>query len=229
MSRNRPKIPSKYGWFGVVAAGALALSGCGSAQGPASGTAGNSRSGSEVIELAPSGSIGRLQIDQSTNAEIRSAVGEPALVRTGHVVSGYPSYLALGFSCSVKSETVANSFRIGSGHYVVCGTVFYVNQETKRLAGLVTTSHAFRLSDGIKVGMSVRRAERLAHQRAVSGCLQGFQVPATAGGDPIWVDVAGGSDVIREHNGVSLLEVRGGYVDSLTQNSGNHSVGLTFC
>lgn len=229
MFRNRPEVLSKNGWFGAVAAGALVLSGCGSAHKLSSGPTENSSSGSEVIELAPSGGIGRLQIDQSTSSEIRSTVGEPALTRTGRVVSGYPSYLALGFSCSVKSETITNSFPIGSGHYVVCGTVFYVNQETKRLAGVVTTSHAFRLSDGIKVGMPVRRAERLAHQRAVSGCLQGFQVPAAGGGDPIWVDVEGGRNVYREHNGVGLLEVRGGHVDSLTQNSGSHSVGLTFC
>lgn len=229
MSCNRPRVLSKYVWVWVAAAGTLVLSGCGSPHELSSGPTGNSRSGSEVIELAPSGSIGRLQIDQSTNAEIRSAVGEPALVRTGRVVSGYPSYLALGFSCSVKSEAIANSFPVGSGRYAVCRTVFYVNQKTGRLAGLATTSHAFRLSDGIKVGMSVGRAESLAHQRAESGCLRGFQVPATEGGDPIWVDVAGGRDVSREHNGVSLLQVRGGYIDSLTQDSGSHSVGLTFC
>jgi hypothetical protein len=155
-------------------------------------------------------------------------MGIPDLVSPGHVVSGYPRYVALGYACSGKVDRNRFSFPLGRPPRY-CETVFFVNQETKRLAGLATVSPAFEFSPGIKVGMSASQAERLVHKRAESGCWRGFEVSAGSDETSIWANVEGGHEVLQQEREGSALVILGGYISSISVDSSRHPVGVQFC
>lgn len=155
-------------------------------------------------------------------------MGIPDLISPGHVVSGYPRYEALGYACSGKVDRNRFFFPLGRPPRY-CETVFFVNQETKRLAGLATVSPAFEFLPGIKVGMSASQAERLVHKRAVSGCLRGFEVSGGSDETSIWANVEGGREVLRREREGSALVILGGYISSISVDSSRHPVGVQFC
>ncbi len=185
---------------------ALSISAASVAAQPA-GSVASTRLGG-VITL--SGRVGPLRINVSSSTEITHALGAPVVEMTGGVAPGLSQYLGLGYDCR------------GSQIYQ-CSTVYYVSQTTNRLESFSTTSRTYRLSSGVRVGMSGSEASRLAHQRDLGGCTQGIALYTPA--VETYVATKGGAT--REEPGA--LVVTGGQVISITLEDRHHGVGALFC
>jgi hypothetical protein len=146
----------------------LALSGAGALALAAAGC-GHSRAGTVV---SASGRVGKLRIDRSTAADVRRLAGAPAFRGKGApAMSGgsiVPSYQALGYACSRRSQ------------YIRCGTVYFVDARTGRLAGFWTDSPGFRTDRGSRPGMREDVADRLegahSHVEALTGIYRATRV-----------------------------------------------------
>jgi hypothetical protein len=97
---------------------------------------------SRSSEVHPDGRIGSLQIDVSTEQDVRDALGKPfkiakVLQETGPEAVGHELY-----------------YRCGRG----CLTVYAISNATGKLADYNTQSRAFVTERGSRVGMPARRA-----------------------------------------------------------------------
>lgn len=117
--------------------------------------------------ITTSGRIGPLQIDASTEADVRAYRGDPDATSIGsfndHVL--YPDFRALGYDCSSAafpgSHTLHPYEQRRRGPY--CRTIYFLNTRTQRLAGLETVSTGYHTAAGTHVGTTVADAARLEH------------------------------------------------------------------
>jgi hypothetical protein len=157
-----------------------------------------------------SGRVGTLRLNVSSAAAITGALGAPAMQMTGGVAPGVPQYLGLGYDCR------------GSQIYQ-CSTVYYVSQATNRLEAFSTTSRAYRLANGVRVGMSGGEASRLAHKRDLGGCTQGISLHTP--NVETYLATKGG----RTKEEPGALVISGGQVISITLEDRRYRVGALFC
>jgi hypothetical protein len=160
--------------------------------------------------ITMSGRIGTLRLNVSSAAAITRALGGPAVQMTGVIVPSIPQYLGLGYEC--RGSQLSQ-----------CSTVYYVSQETNRLEAFATTSDAYRLSNGVRVGMSGGEASRLAHKRDLGGCTQGISLHTPS--VETYLATKGG----RTKEEPGALVITGGQVISITLEDRRHGVGALFC
>jgi hypothetical protein len=151
-----------------------------------------------------------LRLNVSSAAAITTALGVPAVQMTGVTVPSIPQYLGLGYEC------------LGS-QLSQCSTVYYISQETNRLEAFSTTSRAYRLTNGVRVGMSGGEASRLAHKRDLGGCTQGISLHTPS--VETYLATKGGK--MKEEPGA--LVISGGQVISITLEDRHYGVGALFC
>jgi len=120
--------------------------------------------------LTVGGKIGPLQLGVSTEANVVGAVGTPDATAIGNTGVSLPSYLALGYDCSVIPGAIPLVFQ-PQVKAPYCGTVYYVNVKTQTLAGFETTSSRYATAEGTRVGMtSVEAARREGQAPYGLGC-----------------------------------------------------------
>ena len=111
-------------------------------------------SGPTSWEVHPDGRIGPLQIDVSTEAQIRHFAGKPSKVRPDF----WPG----------KKEQFGRSLEYRCGRK--CLTTYSINNATGRLSDYWTQSPHFTTERGSHVGMSAGRAARLEGRKLLPGC-----------------------------------------------------------
>jgi hypothetical protein len=116
--------------------------------------AGCGSSGPRSSEVHPDGRIGPLQIDVSTEAQIRRFAGKPSKVESDF----WPG----------KKGQFGRSLEYRCGRK--CLTNYSINNATGRLSDYWTQSPRFRTERGSHVGMSARRAARLEGRKLLPGC-----------------------------------------------------------
>jgi hypothetical protein len=177
-------------------------------------------------QIGPSGHVGPLRIDRSTEARVRAFAGAPKVEQSAGTfgVPFYPRFSVLGYNCGRGSTDAVRP--VGAFY---CRTVFYINHRTRRLAAFYTSSSAYSGPDGIRSGMPAADAERRTRHAAYGGCLSGLSF-----GDPVhrrtaawlFIDVLGGRSVNR--HGTQLV-IMGGTLGGFSLESTHHPVGLLFC
>jgi hypothetical protein len=139
-----------------------------------------------IIELKPlegtvvstRGRIGRLRLDVSTAADIRSALGTPPFAGTGSPSRGFGRpYRALGYECSRRrSATFALDPGGARPAHRWCRTVYFLAASTGRLAGFWTDSPAIQTEAGTRPGIDQVLADQLEgahpHVEALTGISQ---------------------------------------------------------
>jgi hypothetical protein len=121
----------------LLTLGVLVLAGCGSS--------------TSSWTVHPDGRIGPLQIDASTETDVRHFAGKPEKVES--VV--WPG---------IRGRTLI--YRCGRQ----CETSYSINAKTGKLSDYWTQSPRFRTERGSFVGMRAARAARLEHKRPHLGC-----------------------------------------------------------
>lgn len=174
----------------------------------------------------PNGHVGSLQVDRSTLQDVIAVAGVPQAVGSGQIIGAtrYPAFESLGYSCQEKRGEDL-TWISGAGPW--CRTVFYVNERTRRLAGLWSATARYQGPRGIRPGMSASVAERRVHKRVGTGCRLDFELGTTHTRAVLWVDVDGGRGV-REP-GSNAWVLLGGRIGYLALESNRHPVGLLFC
>lgn len=120
---------------------------------------------SELVTV--SGQIGgKLQIDRSTKADVRTFAGPAgSIVHGTFQAPGDPTYTAFGYDCSS-----ANAKGIDPGAYqpahTRCGTIYYFSDRTNTLSAFWTSSSAFHTAAGTHPGMSQNDADHLEGRHA---------------------------------------------------------------
>lgn len=170
--------------------------------------------------VSTNGTVGPLRLDRSSAADVIAFAGPPDAQGTGDVVSGYPRYEALGYSCSSQPAD-GNSFTSEHGPY--CHTVYYINQRTQELAAFFTSSERFTGPGGVYPSMPAASARSRIHQPAISGCRTGFFIK------DLIVEVFGGHNRLTSVNGHPTEVLIGGTVGDFDLESAHHPVGLEFC
>jgi hypothetical protein len=99
----------------------------------------------------------------------------------------------------------------------------YVSQATNRLEAFSTTSQAYRLTNGVRVGMSGGEASRRVNKRDLGGCTQGISLHTP--NVETYLATKGGRT--KEESGA--LIVSGGRVISITLEDRRYRVGALFC
>jgi hypothetical protein len=149
---------------------------------------------------------------------VRRFAGRPDAEAGGTLgVPSDPGYRALGYDCG-RTDGPHREF---VGHEF-CGTVFYVNRRTDRLAAFWSSSRAYRGPGGIRPRMFAPTAERLSHHEAFAGCLSGMSF--TTREAQLFVDVQGGH--IKPGTRPRIV---GGSLRDFALESNRHPVGLLFC
>jgi hypothetical protein len=123
-----------------------ALTGCGSK--------------SSSPQVHPDGRIGALQIDVSTEQDVRDVAGKPfkvakVLAETGPEAVGHELYYHCGRDCL---------------------TVYAISNTTGKLADYNTQSREFVTERGSRVGMRAKRAAAREGRKIVGGCGEGHYI-----------------------------------------------------
>ena len=166
------------------------------------------------VAISKSGRIGALAMDVSTATDITRVLGPPDYTTTGNVCGGgcgYADYAVLGYTCGIQPQYAPSSS---------CATSYYVSLATGRLESFVTTSSAFALPGGVRVGVSGTAAAKWERQPDESGCFQGIFVPSPTVDIELWT--AGG----REPNPPF---VQGGHIAAIGIDDRRNGVGVLFC
>lgn len=167
------------------------------------------------ITISRTGSIGPLELNVSSAAEIVRRWGQPAYQINGNVLgspnSHYPNYELLGYGCRRRPAGTE------------CAINFYVSERTSRLESFATTSPQFLLFGGVHVGMSADVASRREHQPNVSGC--GQFVAVSTPRLEVAIDTRGGTTHLHKNG----FYVSGGRVVSIAIDHKRDGVGVLFC
>ena len=172
------------------------------------------------------GTVGPLQMDRSTRAEIRAFAGPAEYVGSGRfrpLIPDFAAFIALGYGCHhVRSggiPTMSVDKRSGAAgdSHVSCQTVYFVNKRTGTFAGSTTRSHRFHTPERIRPGTSFAEAARREHERP------GDDNGAIA----VWTNSAD-LEIYPDKVGRDRLSVVGKTVDTLALESRRHMIGLTF-
>ena len=161
------------------------------------------------------GRIGPLHLDTSDRADVIGFAGRPESERRGRY-SIYRPFDALGYGCRGKTVT-------DSGGTPFCKTIFYLDARSGRLAILYTEDDRFVDVRGVHVGTPTAVAERLTHERVVSGCFDGLSFNTKTGFLVMWF--YGGKDVFRHR----LPHLVGGHVGLLVVHSRRLNPGVLDC
>ena len=116
--------------------------------------------GASSWRVHPDGRIGHLEIDASTEADVRNVAGTPFKIErvsspTKKRPVGYELYYRCGRSCV---------------------TVYAISYATRRLADFVTQSPLFVSERGSHVGMSAIGAAAIEHREIVGACGEGHAI-----------------------------------------------------
>ena len=138
-----------------------------------------------------------------------------------------PGYHALGYGCANGS---ANDSWPVSLRGPECSTVFFINQQTRKLVAFFTSSPSYSGPGGIRPGMAAAQAERRTHAHAISGCLDAIWFGIQRTNATLLIPVLGGHDVIHHHRGGPPIgRVLGGRLGPFRLESNRHPVGLSNC
>ena len=107
--------------------------------------------GSTSWEIHPDGRIGPLEIDVSTDADVRHFAGKPNKVEQERM-PGIRAHTLI-YGCGRK-----------------CETSYSINDKTGKLSDYWTSSPRFRTEHGSYFGMAAKRASRLEHRKPHLGC-----------------------------------------------------------
>jgi hypothetical protein len=130
------------------------------------------------IAVVTAESVGSLRFGIATAADVRSKVGTPdADVRGSFGMSTVPGYQALGYGCSsTKRDHGVHIGAYGPDTPPYCRTVYFINVDTRTLAGFLTTASGYATAQGTTVGMTDAAAARREGRPAIGGCFTGIQI-----------------------------------------------------
>ena len=123
--------------------------------------------------VTANGLVGRLRLDRSTSADVELFAGRPEYRGVGAFRSGgvTPRFLALGYGCRhVQNGGIPTSLDDGTGTRhprlsgVDCVTVYFINEQTKRLALFTSRSPRFTTPLGTRPGMPWSEVREHGHQ-----------------------------------------------------------------
>lgn len=180
---------------------------------------------SAQIELTPGGRIGPLRIDRSGRAAVVGFAGQPDAEAYGSEGGdGAPGWDALGYKCTERPPRHGFMAPLGGGPpYKYCRTVYYVADETERLATFATNERRFRTGHGIRVGMRTRRAARRAHRPATAGCAEAIYLMTRRA--QLSIALLGARAVERGHRFLAV----GGHVGALVLSSRHTYLNVFDC
>jgi hypothetical protein len=161
------------------------------------------------------GRVGPLHLDASDRSDVIAFAGHPESERRERY-GDYPPFDALGYGCAGKRVTDA----AGTPR---CKTIFYLDARSDRLAILYSEDPRFIAAHGIHVGTPTAVAERLTHERVVSGCFDGLSFTTKSGFLVLWF--YGGKDIVRRR----LPHLVGGHVGLLVVHSRRLNPGVLDC
>jgi hypothetical protein len=167
------------------------------------------------VPISKSGRIGRLRIGVSTAADITRALGRPGYTATGNVCGvgcGYPDYELFGYDCTGRQPQPAP----GSS----CVVNYYVSLDSHRLESFATTSNAFALPGGVRVGVSGTAAAERERQPDERGCGQAIFLKTPKLSIDLWT--RGGRENKPPY-------VEGGRVVGIGIDDRKSGVGVLFC
>lgn len=167
--------------------------------------------------IGPWGLVGRLRLDTATAGDVIAGMGSPERSESGNVDSGYPNFYAMGYDCGHGQGASG----LGGPTNFPCRTVFFINQNTNRLAAFATKSSRFIGPAGTHVGESAAQAERRLHVQGFSGCGQGIELGFHRNRAELIMLAVGGTS----QKGI----LHGGRVTEFDLESNAHPVGLLFC
>jgi len=164
--------------------------------------------------LGLDGHVGPLRLDASSAHDVTGHLGDPDAVGSGQVDTGFASFSALGYGCPPGTN----------GTYPLawkCGVTFFINAQTRKLAGVEARASRFAGPGGTKVGESASAAEQRLHVQAYSGCGQGISLGSRRTAAQMMLAVQGGRP--------SGARLYGGRISELLLESSRHGIGLLFC
>jgi hypothetical protein len=177
---------------------------------------------SAQVELTPGGRIGPLRIDRSGRAAVVGFAGQPDAEAYGS--EGGDGWDALGYKCTEHPPRHGFMAPLGGGPpYRYCRTVYYVANETGRLATFATNERRFRTGHGIHVGMRTRRAARRAHRPATAGCAEAIYLMTRRA--QLSIALLGARAVERGHRFLAV----GGHVGALVLSSQHTYLNVFDC
>jgi hypothetical protein len=156
--------------------------------------------------LSTNGHVGPLRLGYSTPADVVQWLGPAQRERGGNFGAGDPNFESMEYGC-------------GGG----CQSTFFINSRTGKLVALSTGSTKYVAPHGLRVGTGTSQAEDRAHQRAYSGCGDGFGLVGRRSGASLFVTITGG------HTGSSNNRLYGGRISYFAIESNRNPVGLLFC
>jgi hypothetical protein len=121
-----------------------------------------------VVHVGTHGTIGPLQIDRSTRADVVAFMGHPQVeVRMYGYFEKRDPLDALGYHCGRDYGAAAT--KLGATR---CLDVFWIDARTGKLGNAMLMDRRFVGPYGIRVGTPSPTAERLLQERLVSGCTE---------------------------------------------------------
>jgi hypothetical protein len=190
------------------------------------------------VQITDTGKIGILGVGVSTHSEIVTVAGPPEAEIERAERSEDP-YEALGYNCIPGNSSHPDLSRIELIFFPpteedisgvptqACLTVFYIDESKRTLAAFATTSSSYRESNGLRVGIATRAADRRTHARATGGCIDALRLRTRQASLTALID--GSKDVARRHDGNTELLAKGGHVSEIVITAATDELGLFDC
>lgn len=154
-----------------------------------------------------SGQVGPLRLHRSTRADVIAFAGAPDSEQKA------PIYKVdeLGYDCSTLDGQPD------------CKTTFYISLSSGKLIEFSTASVNYTALGRIHIGTSTRQAEKVAHKRATSGCLNAIYVLNPRAKITFTLMIEGGHGTPGGVNTAS--HVVGGHVEAIVLDGGSDAIG----
>jgi hypothetical protein len=175
------------------------------------------------VTISAAGAIGPLRMGASTASDVAVFAGQPQVSTVERTESGQ-AYDTLGYDCGTGLHPLLATTAAYAADS--CATVYDIDPAVGTLVYFATTQRYFRDSHGVRIGMRTARADRLAHRKAIGGCLD---VLALRTPSAVLMAFIRGGDVRTPSRANGSLEVHGGRVSAFLIESIPDSLGIFNC
>jgi hypothetical protein len=168
------------------------------------------------------GRVGPLVLNLSQANDVIAVDGRPEVTYEGNVgvPELYPEFRALGYDCAGVGTPRRDA---------TCRTIFFVNKRTSLLTSFTTFDRRYHTTNGTSPGTAQATADRLEHQTAQDGCINGIAEHtrhATLMLDNVGGHLRGPSPNAQ---GASQIRITGGKILDMSLEANSGSVGIQFC